>query len=323
MNKYLFAALFLPVCLLGKTLVFTTAFNRPDFVELQDKLFKKFLEDDYEFWVISDANTPERQSSIKEICDARGIQFRQVPQEIHDRPYLPRGPELSFHNPNVRHCNSAQWAWDNFFSHHDGPVMIIDSDLFLIRPFSIEKALKNKHLGGIYSGTLDMVTGEPVSYLWLVLILFNNPVLPERESICFNCGYIPGTNAVCDSGGWTNLYLNKYKDLLKVNALNFVTGNKFFCPYRYSQQPQNFDELSASYITQNLTERGFTDAEIRLALKKPYTIELFGDNQFLHYRAGTNYENYTNEFLSDKDKVLMEFFNEILQSDCQKPKEQD
>ena len=245
MIKYILASFILPICLFGKTLVFTTGFNRPDFIELQHKLFKKFLEDDYEFWVISDANTPERCAGIKEICDKLGIPYIQVPQEIHDQPYLSRGSGDNYHNPNVRHCNSVQWAWDNIFSHHNGPVMVIDSDLFLIRPFSIEKTLQNHHLGGVFWGTNDMKTGEPKSYLWLALILLNNPHLPEKETICFNCGYLPGTDAVCDSGGWTHLYLNKFKDFLKIYTFNYAQGHEFFCPYRYA--PQQCIEIFISF----------------------------------------------------------------------------
>lgn len=309
----LLAFLILPEFIFGKTIVFTTGFNRPDFIVLQYRLFEKFLEDDYEFWVISDANTPENTSKIENTCLEMGIKYAKVPQEIHDRPYLPRCPKDNFNNPNVRHCNSVQWAWDNFFSHHEGPVMVIDSDMFLIRPFSVEKTLENKHFAGVMWGTNDIDTGKPYSYLWLALILFNNASLPERETICFNCGVLPSTNAICDSGGWTNLYLNKFKDLIKIHHINYVQGHQFYCPYRYADQnKQNFDLIPEEEKIKNLKARGFTEDEIALVLKKPYTIELLGNNQFLHYRAGTNYEKYSDNFLSEKDKILLEFFEKIL-----------
>lgn len=305
--------IWIPSCLFGKTLVFTTGFNRPDFIELQHRLFEKFLEDDYEFCVVSDANTPEMRTKIMDKCLELGVHCINVPQSIHNQPYLPRQPGDNYNNPNVRHCNTAQWAWDNYFSNHDGPVMIIDSDMFLIRPFSIEKTLENKHLAGILWGTNDIVTGEPHSYLWLALILFNNPILPERHSIRFNCGKLPNTNAICDSGGWTSLYLKKYRDLLKIHQLSYLQGHLFYCPYRYGPvEAQNFDHVPVDVIVENLTKRGFTEDEITLALKKPYTIELLADNHFLHYRAGSNYENYSNSFLSQKDQVLLEFFESIL-----------
>lgn len=312
MIKYIASLFFIPFLLFGKTLVVTTAFNRPDFIHLQHRLFEKFLEDDYEFFVISDASNEDMQQKIKSTCESLSITCYQVPQGIHDKPYLPRSTEDNYNNPNIRHCNSVQWAWDHFFSKHDGPVMIIDSDMFLIRPFSVEQRLKNKHLAGVMWGTDDMITGAPYSYMWLALILLNNEFLPDRETLCFNCGVLPGTQAICDSGGWTNLYLSRFKEL-NIDYLSYLQGHQFFCPYRYaSMNCQNFDHVGEQEIIENLTLRKFTENEIKLALKKPYTIELLGDNHFLHYRAGSNYENYSDDFISSKDKILLEFFESIL-----------
>jgi hypothetical protein len=314
MTKKIAALLFfLPALAFAKTLVFTTAFNRPDFVELQQKLFNKFLEDDFEYIVVSDANTLQMRETMKQTCERLKIRLIEVPQGIHDRPYLPRQVGDNFHNPNVRHCNSAQWAWDTHFSNHEGPVMLIDSDMFLIRPFSVEKTLEDKHLAGVMWGTTDSETNAPYSYLWLALILFNNPKLPEKERICFNPGALPGTKAVCDSGGWTSLYLKRFGEILKVHNLSYLQGHQFYCPYRYaSVDSQKFENIREEEIRSNLESRGFTRNEINLALKKPYTIELLGDNHFLHYRAGTNYENYSDEFLQTKDQILLEFFETIL-----------
>lgn len=297
------------------TLVFTTAFNRPDFIALQHRLFARFLLDDYQFVVISDADTEARQRSIRETCDRLGVTCHQVPSEIHDRPYLHRSPGDNYHNPNVRHCNSVQWAWDTIFARHHGPVMVIDSDMFLIRPFSVEQTLVQHHLAGVYWGADDARTGAITSYLWLALLLLNNPRLPERQTICFNCGLLPATATVCDSGGWTYLYLNKHKETLKVRALGYEQGQQFFCPFRYaSAESQQFDHLSADEISGALRARGFSTLEIELVLKKPYTIELLADNHFLHYRAGTNYEHDSAAVLSRKDRILAEFFEQLLRS---------
>ena len=313
MKKCLYLSVFIPFVLFSKTLVFTTGFNRPDFIDLQYRLFKKFLEDDYEYIVISDANTPATKLAIETKCRALSIQCINVPQDIHSRPYLHRNPGDNYQNPNVRHCNSVQWAWDNYFSKHDGPVMLIDSDMFLIRPMSVKNLLGGQHFAGITWGTQDTVNGKPYGYLWLGLILFNNEILPEKDSIRFNCGRLPNTNAICDSGGWTHYYLTKFKDILKIRELSFIQGHQFYCPYRWApQEAQNFSHIPTETIIANLTQRGFTEHEIQLALKRPYTIELIGDNSFLHYRAGTNYENYSSTMIAIKDKILLEFFEKIL-----------
>jgi hypothetical protein len=297
-----------------KCLVFTTAFNRPDFIELQHNLFRKFLQDDYEFVVVSDANSNKMKMKIQTKCDELGIRCISVPQEIHQQPYLPRAALEEYTRANSRHCNAAQWAWDNYFSKHEGPVMIIDSDMFLIRPFSIEKTLGNHHLAGVMWKTNDMITGQEYSYLWLALILFNNPILPERDTILFNCGWLgrPNTKVSMDSGGWTYFYLEKYRDLLRIHEIPWVQGHNFYCPYRYEPEGERATHLSSEEIAADLRSRGFSENEISLVLEKPYTIELLGDNHILHYRAGTNYENYPDAFLSAKDRILGRFFNKLL-----------
>lgn len=320
MNKNLFVfticGFFLvPALIFSKTLVFTTAFNRPDFIELQHRLFEKFLEDEYEFLVVNDANTIINRTAIEEKCNALGIECLNVPQRIHNLPYLPRNPNdpCNKNSPNVRHCTAAQWAWDTYFSHREDPVMIIDSDMFLIRPFSIAKHLEGTHLSGVSWGTNDQITNEPYSYLWLALIMFNNSLLPDRYSISFNCGIIPDTNCICDSGGMTGKYIQRFKEQLNIKYLDTLFGYQFYCPYRYAPESiQNFSNISPETIAQNLYAKGFTEDEIQLALDRPYTIELLGNNHFLHYRAGTNYEGYSQEFLSQKDKVLLRFFERIL-----------
>ena len=51
-----------------KVLIFTYSYNRPDFIEIQEKTFKKFLKDDYEFVVFNDARYPDMQAKIRNTC---------------------------------------------------------------------------------------------------------------------------------------------------------------------------------------------------------------------------------------------------------------
>ena len=41
----------------AKVLIYTYAYNRPDFIEIQHKTFQKFLKDDYEFVVFDDGDS--------------------------------------------------------------------------------------------------------------------------------------------------------------------------------------------------------------------------------------------------------------------------
>ena len=50
-------------------LIMTYSYNRPDFIEIQNKTFKKFLKDDYTFVVFNDAPQEEVANQIIETCN--------------------------------------------------------------------------------------------------------------------------------------------------------------------------------------------------------------------------------------------------------------
>ncbi|MCF7852556.1 MAG: hypothetical protein K9M07_04880 [Simkaniaceae bacterium] len=312
--RYIFLLLLaVPQFIFSKTLIFTTAFNRPDFIELQDKLFKKFFLDDYEYIVFSDANTAQLQNKIRCVCNQLNVKCIDVPQGIHTQPYLPRLSGDNLHRPNIRNCNAVQWAWDNYMSKHNGPVLLMDSDMFLIRPFSAEKLMSKYDIAYVAMGTEDPITKKGYAYMWIALICFNTQTLPELNAFCFNCGQLPNTNAIVDSGGWTYLYLKKYQNQIKYKNINCVPGCDFYCPYRYTHPSrQRPKQVSSDIIIENLTTRGFTKNEIDMILCQPDTIELLFDNHFLHYRAGSNYEKYSKNHLDKKDRILLSFFDKIL-----------
>ena len=56
-----------------RVLIVTHSYNKPDFIELQYKLFKKFLHDDYDFVVFNDASNATFENAISAICKALNI----------------------------------------------------------------------------------------------------------------------------------------------------------------------------------------------------------------------------------------------------------
>ena len=115
----------------GNVLIMTYSFNRPDFIEIQDKTFKKFLKDDYTFVVYNDARDEEISNQIIETCNRLNLQCIRIPQAIHDAPYLQRWPCEDNNHPSVRNSNVVQFSLNTLGFDHDGIVMIIDSDMRL------------------------------------------------------------------------------------------------------------------------------------------------------------------------------------------------
>jgi hypothetical protein len=48
-------------------------------------------------------------------------------------------------------------------------------------------------------------------------------------------------------------------------------------------------------------------------LKRPDTFEIYLTKHFLHYRAGTNYNNLSPNYHAKKMELFNEFINDILQ----------
>jgi hypothetical protein len=69
-------------------LIMTYSYNRPDFIEIQNKIFKKFLKDDYTFVVFNDASQEEMANQITETCNKLNLPCIRIPQSIHEAPYL-------------------------------------------------------------------------------------------------------------------------------------------------------------------------------------------------------------------------------------------
>ncbi len=180
-------------------LLFTYAYNRPDFIEIQYKTFKKFLKDDYEFVVFNDARDGAMERQINTMCQRYGIRCIRIPQEIHERPYLKRWPGESYHAPAVRNCNVVMYSLNEVGFHHDGIVALFDSDLFLAREFSLEAYMKNYDLAGLEQPRPGVI------YLWIGLAFLDMRTMPNKRTIDFNCGR--AENTPVDSGGQTYYYM--------------------------------------------------------------------------------------------------------------------
>jgi hypothetical protein len=292
----------------SKVLIITHSYNRPDFIIIQEKTFKKFMKDEYEFIVFSDAADEEMNNEIINTCAQCNIICIRVPQEIHNRPYLAREPGDPLNRPNIRHANVVQYSMDILGFYHNGPVMILDSDMFLIRPFTIVKQLEEWDIISAMRGADNDVT-----YLWPGLMIFSMDKLPNKKYMNFNCGIAHG--AIVDSGGHSYYYL-KNNPTVKLKVIDELFGCQLFCPDRFAPD-HLIDKITPpeQHITK-LKEMGFNEKEITFLQKKPHTIHFLFNQHFLHYRAGSNYDNQSTSFEQHKMKLINEFLDDILNYSC-------
>ena len=265
-----------------RVLICTHSFNRPDFIEIQYKTFQRFLHDDYEFVVFNDAPQESTAETIRNVCEALGIRHIRIPQTIHSKPYLERLPGEDYNHPCIRCANVVQYSLDTLGFGHEGIFAIIDSDMFLIRDFSVSKVMQDIDLMAVGQSS------HHVRYIWNGLVFFNMETLPDKEAINFNCGRVDGVP--CDVGGYTAYYLMAHPYI----------KTKFIAAHHIKED-------------QVMTDREAADSNLRFLLEhKPHNVEFLLDYSFFHYRGGGNWDYKSAEYHKNKTSILRSFIDRLL-----------
>lgn len=167
--------------------IFTSVVNRPDFVILQDTLFKKFLKNDYKFHIVDDSVESQVSGEFQSICESNKLQYYRKP---------PTNKPL---NPAQACAHTVQWTYDNIIrkNHANDIVFFLDSDMFLIDEFDIEEYMEDAIIAG-----LPQVRGH-VTYMWNGIMFFNMPKIEDKD-IDFSDGIVEGE--MTDVGGHTYWY---------------------------------------------------------------------------------------------------------------------
>jgi hypothetical protein len=304
MKKSLILGLFIIVSQINaKVLIFTYAYNRPDFVEIQHKTFKKFLTDDYEFIVFSDARSQDMKNSIKAICTQYGLKCIQIPQEIHDRPYLQRWPGEDYNHPTVRNVNVVQYSLDLLGFNHNDILILLDSDAFLVKKFSFREFLNGYDMGGRALGINSRIGSGDIQYLWHGLAFLNMGTMPNKRTLNFNCGKVEGRPV--DAGGHSYYYL-KHNPQVRVHYIDHNFSDELRCNICI--------RINAPYCTHNtgeLRKAEFDEFQINF-LQSAHDVEFFCNNSFLHYRCGSNWDYKSQQYHNQKTEALQRYLNAIL-----------
>ena len=102
--------------------IFTSVVNRPDFVIIQNKLFQKFLKDNYQFHIVDDSVDLNISNQFESICIENNFLYYKKPERTLQM------------NPAQACADTVQWTYDNIIrkNHLDDIVFFCDSDMFLI-----------------------------------------------------------------------------------------------------------------------------------------------------------------------------------------------
>lgn len=297
MKKLLFLLICMPMHLMCKVLVITHSYNRPEFIELHAKTFKKFLKDDYEYVVFNDASQKEMKLKIQQTCQKLGIRCFRIPQHLHN---VPEG-----HHPGHRHTVGIKYSLEKLGFEHDGVVAFVDSDMFLLKPFSIEKYLEGYDIAGELQGRGNAT--KEIRYISPALVFMNMQTLPQRRMLSFDGGMVEGFS--CDVGGHTYYYFKNNPGVRYSYIGLFHIGS-----WRHAMHCSNCSDLTCANCIKDLQDNRFNEPAIKFIQECPdKNIEFFLDHTFLHYRGGSNWDYKSAEYHAKKSRALRNLMTSICQ----------
>lgn len=295
-----------------KILILTYSYNRPEFIEWQCNTFKKFLQDDYEIVVFNDACDKAICDQIEQMCIKFEITCMRVPQTHANNA------------PSCRHQDAIMYSMQTIGFHYDGIVCMFDSDMFLIKPFSIVNFLRGHDIAA-----WGQHRPHDVYYLFPGVVFLDMRMLPNKETMSWIGGTVNGS--ACDTGGYMHHYLknNPYIRRRTMNSMIFCNGasedqiklwiptvesTRWFRSTRKSQwiydDGENKSNSKGTCSTDELSKFGLSEAAIRLLKSDlPGSCQILLDGTFYHYRAASW------DFTIDQNKkmsLVSRFMSEII-----------
>jgi len=274
-------------------------YNRPDFIEMQCRLFSKFLKDDYRLIFFNDADNDGMKHSIEEMCARYNAECIRIPQEIHLVD-----PQAYRVRASFRHGEVLDFMFQNYGFKHNDLITVMDSDMFLIREFSIREYLEGYDMN-CYGNYITTHFG-----------VFDPSKLKDTEAFSFRARFLPDGSFVDVAEASPAYVLQQNVRKKQVDILWGLHRDLHLDPSR--------DRVS------QLKERGYTDSmvsfldnflhEASMALLKyrdkqvlfELDIGLYELDLFLDYKHGSGWHNPSPESSYLKNQLVKNFINSIL-----------
>lgn len=281
MINYFLVFILIFLSLDAKLLIMTHCFNKPNFIYWQNGCFKKFLKDDYEFIVFNDTPNTSLFLQTEKICQHLNIRCIPIPQDIH----------AGRDEPSVACADTIQYMIQNYGLNYPGIVVLIDSDMFMIRELSIESFLKDYDV----AANLQTRIGEtmPILYWLPNLIFFDMQKLPDQEQLDFQLGEIDGVRV--DTGGFNHFYIQNHPEVSWKHTTLYYSYDEACCiEHSVIDNFKKYPKLW-SLMNENL-----------------YDYEFYNDFSFFHFKAGSNWNKMNPKKYQEKMKLIKKAMKELL-----------
>lgn len=302
----------------SKILIITPTSNHPEYITLQDLSFKKYLQDAYEFIVFNDAIDEKTIKEIDATCATLNIQSIRVPQE--NRPI---GTVVSW--ASYRHGQTLNYIMESIAATRKNIVAIIDSDMFLIKKFSIVDYLKGYDIAGLGRGP----DNDKMAYMWPGLLFFRMQALPNKNQMNF----MPEDNLHFDTGGSLCHYFQANPSIkIKLFSHGRLKLNKDLTPFDLHSSPCRGYSLKCASCTEKIQKKQkpinakcihkksiykhlqFRDSVIDLLMtnKIPFAAEFILGDTFFHISGSSGYYNWSETDIENRNLCMNNFTDSML-----------
>lgn len=175
---------------------------------------------------------------------------------------------------------------------HNGIVMLIDADMFLIRPLSLKEYMNgDDFVGGYQARTRGSFK---VEYTSPCLVMMDMSKIPNKRTLSFEGDLVE--SLACDVGGQTYYY---FKNNASLKMRYYTATSTHLVPREENQlRALGHNEDTINFI---------------FRLGKAYGMEFHGDNNFLHYYAGgSNWPGYATEYHQQKTQLLNWYIDQLM-----------
>lgn len=290
-----------------KITIYTIADKRPDFIPVQYESFKKFVKDDYDYIVINNAiDSKKRRDLIRKTCEELQIKSIEVKKENRfkiigkQKVFSITG---SYRNANVGTAYPIKWAWEKMCKDENDLFVLIDSDMFLLKPTSfIEEIGKNDASFVIQYRGIENDKTSIVTYPWNGICILNHKKIPSLIDLNWDCGviekaYISGFSV--DVGGYGHYWLKKNKVSTKHISEYAIHNYKIL-------------EDKNIWIEATLNGNFHYSFEYNQTTKEPKQLEYYTRNQWQIFKTKNILPHMPENFNLTLQKKTIKYFEEFI-----------
>ncbi len=173
------------------------------------------------------------------------------------------------------------WAYHRFFRWEKDTIhVILDSDMFLISDFNF-----NEYLGDNDICAIHQRRGN-IEYLWNGLVIMRGGNLPDKNYFDYRLGNVEGQRT--DVGGRLHYWMKRNPE----------------AKIKYIKHTGHLDVSKSEMLPE----------DVRPAYKPEYCFQ-FIEHAVIHYRAGSNWDKKSKDFVDEKRNYFNQLLDELLYKD--------